>query len=426
MREKSIFNRQGFPKILFYFLYLFMIFLISGCSGGGDDGFSSDPYETGSASFNIAWHDAPVVGTAENAIVTPTIDCEGAGVSTIICEVYDGSNTYLTSQDFACSAGQGTINDVPVGTGRELVILGEDSKGNILYHGTITGITVTAGQINDAGTIDTHPFYVSDLLSPTDGEVVTIDKFSLNWTFVETAYKYRIQVSKDFDFETIVVNATTADTSYSPLGLLEESTIYYWKVYAFDTHANQSAASDVWGFAVGPCNYSISQTSKSFGSEGGTGSISVTSLASSCSWTATSNSTWITVTSGSSGSGNGTVGYSVDSNPSTSSRPGTMTIAGKTFTVTQAGVSCSYLIDPPSSSFYYVGGIGTVKVTAPSGCGWTTQESAKWIDITSGISGSGNGTMTYTVSAYLKKGSRDATITVAGKSHSVHQEGISN
>ena len=211
MREKLIFKRQGFLKILFYFLYLFMIFLMSGCGGGGDDGFYSDPSETGSASFNIAWHDAPVVGAAENALVTPTIDCEGAGVSTIICEVYDGSNTYLTSQDFACSAGQGTISDVPVGTNREIVILGEDAEGNILYHGAITGITVTAGQINDAGTIDTHPFYVSDLLSPTDGKVVTIDKFSLNWTFVETAYKYRIQISKDFDFETIVVNAKYSD-----------------------------------------------------------------------------------------------------------------------------------------------------------------------------------------------------------------------
>ena len=252
-----------------------MIFLISGCGGGVDDGFYSDPSETGAASFNIAWHDTPVVGAAENAVVTPTIDCEGAGVSTIICEVYDGSNTYLTSQDFACSAGQGTISDVPVGTNREIVILGEDADGNILYHGTITGITVTAGQINDAGTIDTHPFYVSDLLSPTDEEVVTINKFSLNWTFVETAYKYRIQISKDFDFETIVVNTTTANTSYTPLGLLEESTTYYWKVYAFDIHANQSAASDIWSFLVGPCTYSISPTSRSIDSSGGTGTVGV-------------------------------------------------------------------------------------------------------------------------------------------------------
>ena len=334
MREIFIFNRQVFPKILFYFLYLFMIFLISGCGGGGDDGFYSDPSETGSASFNIAWHDAPVVGAAENALVTPTIDCEGAGVSTIICEVYDGSNTYLTSQDFACSAGQGTISDVPVGTNREIVILGEDADGNILYHGIKTGITVTADQINNAGTIDVHPFYVSDLLTPEDGSIVTINKFSLNWDFVETAFKYLIQISKDIDFETIVVDETTADTSYTPLALLEESTTYYWKVYAFDIHANQSVASAVWSFTVGPCSYSISPTDISFPSDGGTGSVNVTAP-SGCSWTANEDVDWISITSGSSGIGNGTVSYSVSENKKKTSRSSTITVAGRSHTVIQ-------------------------------------------------------------------------------------------
>jgi len=50
-----------------------------------------------------------------------------------------------------------------------------------------------------------------------------------------------------------------------------------------------------------------------------------------------SNATFITVTSGSSGSGNGTVGYSVAANAGSTSRSGTITIAGQTFTVTQAG-----------------------------------------------------------------------------------------
>ena len=58
-----------------------------------------------------------------------------------------------------------------------------------------------------------------------------------------------------------------------------------------------------------------------------------------CNWTATvssSASSWITITSGASGSGNGTVTYAVAGNSSASSRTGTMTIAGQTFTVTQA------------------------------------------------------------------------------------------
>jgi hypothetical protein len=88
------------------------------------------------------------------------------------------------------------------------------------------------------------------------------------------------------------------------------------------------------------CTYSISPTSAFFGASGGSGSVSVTAP-SGCSWTATSNASWITITSGSSGSGNGTVNYSVAANNSTSSRMGTMTIAGQTFTVNQAGVGAS-------------------------------------------------------------------------------------
>ena len=86
------------------------------------------------------------------------------------------------------------------------------------------------------------------------------------------------------------------------------------------------------------CSYSISLASRSLTSTGGTGSVSVTSP-SGCSWTASSSAVWITITSGSSGSGNGTTGYSVSANSGSATRTGTLTVAGQTFTVTQAGVS---------------------------------------------------------------------------------------
>jgi hypothetical protein len=48
-----------------------------------------------------------------------------------------------------------------------------------------------------------------------------------------------------------------------------------------------------------------------------------------------SNAPWITVTSGASGSGNGKVKFHVAENKGNFERIGTLTIAGKTFTVTQ-------------------------------------------------------------------------------------------
>lgn len=98
-----------------------------------------------------------------------------------------------------------------------------------------------------------------------------------------------------------------------------------------------SSAACIAGCATG-CTYSISPTSRNVTSSATTGSVAVTA-SSGCSWTATSNNSFITVTSGGSGSGNGTVNYSVSANTSTSSRTGTVTIAGQTFSVTQEGAS---------------------------------------------------------------------------------------
>jgi hypothetical protein len=47
------------------------------------------------------------------------------------------------------------------------------------------------------------------------------------------------------------------------------------------------------------------------------------------------NDSWITVLTGASGTGNGTVTFSVLNNGTGSPRVGTMTIAGRTFTVNQ-------------------------------------------------------------------------------------------
>ncbi len=57
-------------------------------------------------------------------------------------------------------------------------------------------------------------------------------------------------------------------------------------------------------------------------------------------WTAISNNPeFITITAGASGMGNGTVSYSVAANSNTTSRTGTISVAGQLFTVTQDGAT---------------------------------------------------------------------------------------
>jgi len=84
------------------------------------------------------------------------------------------------------------------------------------------------------------------------------------------------------------------------------------------------------------CVFSISPTQATYPKAGGGGSVAVTA-AQGCGWTAVSNAAWITIIGGASGNGNGTVTYSVaryTGKPNT--RSGTVTIAGKVFSVAQS------------------------------------------------------------------------------------------
>lgn len=84
-----------------------------------------------------------------------------------------------------------------------------------------------------------------------------------------------------------------------------------------------------------PCSFGITPSSASFPHNGGTGSVEVVATNNNCPWTSTSNASWISIlTSGS--TGNGTVTYAVSANPDFTPRTGTITIAGQTFTITQA------------------------------------------------------------------------------------------
>jgi hypothetical protein len=94
-----------------------------------------------------------------------------------------------------------------------------------------------------------------------------------------------------------------------------------------------------WNLAP-PCTYSISPSGQSFAPGGGVGSVGVTAPAG-CAWTAASNASFINVNSGASGTGNGSAAFTVFANPNASPRTGTMTVAGQTFTVTQAADTAS-------------------------------------------------------------------------------------
>ncbi|MDT7604726.1 MAG: large repetitive protein, partial [Acidobacteriota bacterium] len=85
-----------------------------------------------------------------------------------------------------------------------------------------------------------------------------------------------------------------------------------------------------------------------------------------------------------------------------------------------AAAPCSYSISPPTQDFTAAGGAGSVTVTANGDCPWTAKSGADWITITSGASGHGSGTVSFSVAP--TNAPRGGYITVAGQTFGVWQE----
>lgn len=167
------------------------------------------------------------------------------------------------------------------------------------------------------------------------------------------------------------------------------------------------------------CGGQLNPTASSVSAAATSGSIAV-AIGKACSWTAASSVDWITVTSGAAGTGPGNVQYNVAANPQATPRQGVLTVAGLTFTVSQAALGCSYAIDPTTGSFPDTGGHGAFAVHAPGACAWSATSGASWISIDGAGSGSGEGSVQFTVAANPGD-ARTGTIGVGGQTFTVAQ-----
>ena len=92
------------------------------------------------------------------------------------------------------------------------------------------------------------------------------------------------------------------------------------------------------------------------------------------------------------------------------------------FVLTKTVVStCTYALNSISQSVSVDGGGGSVGVTAGITCAWTAVSQVAWISITAGASGSGDGTVSYSVQPNPGGVPRSGTVTVAGQTFSVNQ-----
>ena len=95
----------------------------------------------------------------------------------------------------------------------------------------------------------------------------------------------------------------------------------------------------------------------------------------------------------------------------------------RSFTLTVS--SCVASLSKSSQSFNANGGPDTFTVMINADCPWTgVSDNPNWITVTSGSSGTGNGTVNYSVGLNLNVDSRTGILTAAGQTFTVAQSGI--
>lgn len=166
------------------------------------------------------------------------------------------------------------------------------------------------------------------------------------------------------------------------------------------------------------CTYDIPSESNStaVSSAGKSGTLVLSRSDSSCLFpTVISNDLWITATVNS-----GNVDYQVESNTDPSTRIGTITIDGKTFTITQS--ACTYSISPTSAVSASVGGNQTAIVECSGTlCNWTATKNVDWITFPSDSSGTDTQELSYKVTGNTGASTRTGTITVGGQTLTITQ-----
>jgi hypothetical protein len=140
----------------------------------------------------------------------------------------------------------------------------------------------------------------------------------------------------------------------------------------------------------------ISPSLKKLDHLGGGGSVSIT-VAAGVEWTAVVNDNWIKITSEAFGMSNGSIDYTVDAYSGVEKRTGSLTVAGKTFTVTQTGRDV--VLTPEVIEKGQGADIVLFTVSALDKTNWTVEPLDTWIDVIDAGPGFGDGNVTLSIAA---------------------------
>jgi hypothetical protein len=378
-------------------------------TGNGTVSFSAEANtepdsRTATITVNGAVHTVTQFGTSCSfAISPPLVSATSAG----------GTASVNVTASHASCAWTAASTDMPVapasGTGNGVVavtVSPNPLSAPRLLTATIAGHTLTVSQTGVNCTVSLSPYSAS---APAAGTTGSLD----------------VTTQADCAYDTMTgpswISITSGGSGVGP------GTLVY-TVEPNSTTVPRTGTLTIGGQAFQvrqdplPCSVTVDTTAlgSPYGFGATTGTFGITTNGANCAWSASSNATWATL-SRTSGTGNGTVGVVIASNEgSVSARTGTLTIAGQTVNVTQAGIACTYALESATGNAPASGGNGTVRVLAPAACGWSSASNAPWLTILS--SGSrGTSQVQFSAAPNASPSERTGTLTIAALTYAVTQ-----
>ncbi len=162
------------------------------------------------------------------------------------------------------------------------------------------------------------------------------------------------------------------------------------------------------------CAISLSATNRSHGHGATSNSVEV-DTAVGCPWPVSTTNTWIQILSPNPGpgTGTGTVIYALQSNTNFTGRDGSIQIGTRTLVLHQGSGDCNYKLSATNRPHGFGASTNSINVTnVTPGCAWTATTSTEWITLLGNTTGTGNGTVHYSITPNSGATPRTGTIVV--------------
>ncbi len=196
--------------------------ILSACSGGGSSpqyispngGTEPPPPGTGGLAFSLVFQRS--ASQPKLAMFTPTFNaCTDDAIGTISATVTAGTTT-VASASWPCSLHQGVMLGVPAGTSYTVHVSGLTGSATT-WSGLASSITVTTGQVTNAGTI-VMSYVGTDTTRPTVASIAA--RSTAATTNVPVTDRFTVSFSEPMAISTVTTTniklINTADSSSVP------------------------------------------------------------------------------------------------------------------------------------------------------------------------------------------------------------------